>query len=228
MEKILGFLADNYLWFMIGAGVLLLALIGFVVNGRKEKKNNDNNASLPGQDAQPAVVPTSNPLETQMPSQPVQNVQPDLSTQPTVNAEATVQTAEEKPTLIFEEPSFNDGNSEAVSNALGDSSSMGETPESLDNAPTLGEPISVDAPVETPTVETPVAEPVVEPVTEPLSAEPIIETPSVSPEPIAPVANEPITSIFDETPNNAPVENVVPEAPIVEAPSAPTSDAPII
>ena len=38
--------------------------------------------------------------------------------------------------------------------------------------------------------------------------------------------NEPITSIFGETPNPVSNENVIPEAPIVQAPSAPTSDAP--
>ncbi len=38
MENVLNFLADNYLYFMIGSVVLLFALIGFAVEGRKKKK----------------------------------------------------------------------------------------------------------------------------------------------------------------------------------------------
>lgn len=39
MENVLSFLADNYLYFMIGAVVLLFALIGFAVDGKKRKKD---------------------------------------------------------------------------------------------------------------------------------------------------------------------------------------------
>ena len=38
MNKILDFLADNYVIFIVISGVLLLALIGFIVTGRKKKK----------------------------------------------------------------------------------------------------------------------------------------------------------------------------------------------
>ncbi len=38
MESILSFLADYYLYFLIGAVVLLFALIGFAVDGKKKKK----------------------------------------------------------------------------------------------------------------------------------------------------------------------------------------------
>lgn len=38
MDTILSFLADNYKWFMIGSAVLLLALIGFIVDGKRKKK----------------------------------------------------------------------------------------------------------------------------------------------------------------------------------------------
>lgn len=46
MDTLLNFLADHYLWFMIGAGFLLLALIGFMADGRKKKKA-ENAAQLP-------------------------------------------------------------------------------------------------------------------------------------------------------------------------------------
>ena len=42
MESILNFLADNYLYFMIGSVVLLFALIGFAVDGKKKKKDDVN------------------------------------------------------------------------------------------------------------------------------------------------------------------------------------------
>lgn len=38
MDTVLNFLADNYIWFMVGAVVLLFALIGFIVDGKKKKK----------------------------------------------------------------------------------------------------------------------------------------------------------------------------------------------
>ncbi len=50
MDSILNFLADNYIWFMCGAGVLLLALIGLIVDGKKHKNKeaaNNNVAPTP-------------------------------------------------------------------------------------------------------------------------------------------------------------------------------------
>ena len=38
MDNVLNFLSENYLYFMIGSVVLLFALIGFAVEGRKNKK----------------------------------------------------------------------------------------------------------------------------------------------------------------------------------------------
>lgn len=38
MDSILSFLADNYKYFMIAAVVLLLALIGFIVDGKRKRR----------------------------------------------------------------------------------------------------------------------------------------------------------------------------------------------
>ncbi len=39
MESVMNFLADYYIWFFIGALVLCFALIGFIIDARKKKKN---------------------------------------------------------------------------------------------------------------------------------------------------------------------------------------------
>ena len=51
MDSILSFLADNYKYFMIAAVVLLFALIGFIVDGKKKKKNEEV-VPVPNADAQ--------------------------------------------------------------------------------------------------------------------------------------------------------------------------------
>ena len=57
-DNILNFLADNYLIFMIVAVILLFALIGFIVDGKKKKQKGGEvvpGASVPPQPA-PAMV----------------------------------------------------------------------------------------------------------------------------------------------------------------------------
>ena len=39
MESVMNFLADNYIWFFVAAGVLLFALIGFIIDSKRKKKN---------------------------------------------------------------------------------------------------------------------------------------------------------------------------------------------
>ena len=80
MENILSFLADNYLYFMIGAVVLLFALIGFAVDGRMKKKDDRvemNPANtMPNQGVQFGQNPTA--AQTTVPNQ-VPPVQPELN-----------------------------------------------------------------------------------------------------------------------------------------------------
>ncbi len=42
MEKFLTFLADNYIWFLVGAAILLLTLIGFIVDSKKKKTQGES------------------------------------------------------------------------------------------------------------------------------------------------------------------------------------------
>ena len=57
MDKVLNFLADNYLIFMIVAVVLLFALIGFIVDGKKKKQKNAE--VVPSTNVPPQPVPTA-------------------------------------------------------------------------------------------------------------------------------------------------------------------------
>lgn len=74
MENVLNFLADYYLYFMIGAVVLLFALIGFAVQGRK-KKQEDVNPMTPLNNAAPNVP--LNPTTPDANAQMANNVQPN-------------------------------------------------------------------------------------------------------------------------------------------------------
>lgn len=81
MEKFLDFLASNYIYFLIAAGVLFFALIGFIVDLRKKNKSEEEEGS---------VTP-----EVTVPEQPIQeNV--EISDVP-VNPVPTVPTEEFNP-----------------------------------------------------------------------------------------------------------------------------------
>ena len=81
MDAILNFLADNYKWFMGGAIVLLIALIGFVVDGKKKKNKSEE---------LPESTATINQVDAVNQSQNV------------------VPTQEAEQSLVFEQPSLND------------------------------------------------------------------------------------------------------------------------
>lgn len=74
MDNVLNFLADNYKWFMIGAGVLLLALIGFIVDGKRKKKDDSSNtpAQLPTNGQVNTVQDLNNQAVAQTPAGPAQ------------------------------------------------------------------------------------------------------------------------------------------------------------
>ncbi len=57
MDKVLDFLANNYIYFLIAAGVLVLALIGFIFDSKKKNKeeNNISNAPLPSINNEPTI-----------------------------------------------------------------------------------------------------------------------------------------------------------------------------
>lgn len=204
MDAILNFLADYYIYFMIGAGVLLLALVGFIVDGKnKKKKNQEVVPTAPvtpeaGQTAQPeTVLPEAAPMQATADTvTPVE--EPSLSglestpTEPTLTIENSETPASEEPTLV-----------------IGETPTIGETPSA--------EPAVAEEPTlvigETPSVEpTSVAEPVVTQSTDANVAPDVVETPT----PEAVTAPEVVTP-------EAPVAPTAPVAPEVVAPAAPTA-----
>ena len=60
-DNILNFLADNYLIFMIVAVILLFALIGFIVDGKKKKQKGGE--VVPGASVPPQPAPAMEILE---------------------------------------------------------------------------------------------------------------------------------------------------------------------
>lgn len=197
MESIFNFLADNYIYFMIAAGILAIALIGFLIDGKKKQKKEEI-----------AGVPTMQAMNTQNTVQPT--VAQTQIEQP--NAQVVNEAPVAEPTLTFDEPA-NQVEPESIFNI----------PEPT-NAPTIGEPITMPATQEV--VSEPVQEPIVEPVNidQPVQTsqvnEPVIDSaPVVDVPEVTPVQSiEPAPAI--EVPEMTPVENNAsePVVPVVEEP----------
>lgn len=194
MEEVLSFLADNYKWFMIGAAVLLFALIGFIVDGRKKKKNEE---IVPAGPATPAAT-------TEMPVQPVAPVMPEE--QSLIIEEPTLNPKTEEVEEVSSEPSLELNAVEAQSQPQPESIFSIPEVNNVENtsmAPAVGETPMMQSPNVVPT-------PVVE--SAPVMPEPAVVQPepvSVQPEVAVPLQN---------------MEPAMPEAPVsplVEAPTAP-------
>ena len=84
MDKVLDFLANNYIYFLIGAGVLFFALIGFIVDLKKKNKLEEGNGEVA-----PEV-----PIDTQVPVTPVVPVAP-VTVEPVAQVEIPVTPVEE-------------------------------------------------------------------------------------------------------------------------------------
>lgn len=76
MENIMNFLAKNYIWFFVVAGVLSFALIGFIFDSKK-KKNNEFKGEELSKDASPLENSSENvmPIEsTTISESPVEKI----------------------------------------------------------------------------------------------------------------------------------------------------------
>lgn len=197
MDKVLNFLADNYILLMVIGVVLLIALIGFVVEGKKKKKDEGTIVNSQNVTAENNV----NTLNTDT------NV---VNTENTVNTDVSLNTSETiaEPTLDFETPNTN------------------QTEVTQDNNVNNGlnaEPVTLEAQTEMPVndVNAQVVPNIVESeptaldfgtpantVNEPVVSEPVVNQPVVN-EPVVnePVVSEPVNNMY----NNAQVvqENVV-------------------
>lgn len=81
MDKILDFLANNYIYFLIGAGVLFFALIGFIVDLKKKNKPEEGNGEVAPEvpiDVQTPVAPVAvEPVaQVEIPVAPVEEYRP--------------------------------------------------------------------------------------------------------------------------------------------------------
>lgn len=83
MEKFLEFLSSNYLYFLIAAGVLFFALIGFVVDMRKRNKHEESVSETPEENIKveeteqtPEVIETPNPQFEEFNPEPVETFNP--------------------------------------------------------------------------------------------------------------------------------------------------------
>lgn len=186
MDKVLNFLADNYILLMVIGVVLLIALIGFVVEGKKKKKDEgtiDNSQSTP--------VNNVNTLNTDT------NV---VNNENTVNTDVNLNTNETKvePTLDFGTPNTN------------------QTEVTQDNNVNNGlnaEPVTLEAQTEMPVndVNAQVVPNIVE--SEPAAldfgtptntaTEPVVSEPVIS----EPVVSEPVNNMYNNA--QAVQENVV-------------------
>ena len=56
MDSVMNFLADNYIWFFVAAGVLLFALIGFIIDSKKKQKSEFKGESIEENKEEPIIV----------------------------------------------------------------------------------------------------------------------------------------------------------------------------
>ena len=68
MESVMNFLADNYIWFFVAAGILCFALIGFIIESRKKQKN-----EFKGESREESVNTTITEVQTEETVSPVVN-----------------------------------------------------------------------------------------------------------------------------------------------------------
>lgn len=203
MDSILSFLADNYKYFMIAAVVLLFALIGFIVDGKKKKKNEEV-VPVPNVDAQAQAA------QGMAPMQPAQ-------VQPTTPAPAVEQTAVE-PGLVIEEPSLN--NVEPASQELNLDASVQEEQGSIFGTPEMQAPAAVETTAPDPaTVEGPTL------VIEDKEETPAPEMAASTLEPVAPAPVE-TTAPVAEPVAEPTVQEVAPTMTAPEMPAAPAATTP--
>lgn len=203
MDSILSFLADNYKYFMIAAVVLLFALIGFIVDGKKKKKNEEV-VPVPNVDAQAQAA------QGMAPMQPAQ-------VQPATPAPVVEQTAVE-PGLVIEEPSLN--NVEPASQELNLDASVQEEQGSIFGTPEMQAPAAVETTAPDPaTVEGPTL------VIEDKEETPAPEMAASTLEPVAPAPVE-TTAPVAEPVAEPTVQEVAPTMTAPEMPAAPAATTP--
>lgn len=108
MENVMNFLADNYIWFFVAAGVLFFALIGFIIESRKKQKNEfkgesiEENTKTTNNSETVVENTTPTPVEPIMPINNVENTPNTLNNeQPAISTplNSAIEESENKETI---------------------------------------------------------------------------------------------------------------------------------
>ena len=214
MDSMLNFLSNNYKWFLLAAGILMVALIGFIVDAKKKKKG--NNPEVPNVNPNVVQTPPAAPVgqtSTEPATTAIVNMDAPSMEAPTTNMEVPVTemptTAETytAPTMSFSDmpsptPSDNLANPVVSNENVLDPIQNNTFTEAPTIAPVVETPSFQEMPTEMPTVQMPAFEvPSVETPIQSASAE--ISQPEMPT--IAPVI-EPQAVVM---PESTPVEQTV-------------------
>ena len=207
MDKVLDFLADNYVYFIIISAILLVALVGLIAKEKRRKKNDTAMIGSAANIGQPTDTPVA-PEAPQMEAAPLQMENPPL---------------DESGTLVIQDPSVPSEptlNNETNTNDINQNDGLtpGENGESMLVIPDPSAPASEPAPTESLfAVPDPNAQP-----------EAPAETPSEEPSLVIPDSSAPVPEpVPAAEPTPAPAMEPQPEmVPQQEVPTAPVEPMP--
>lgn len=99
MEKILDFLSENYIWFFVAAGVLLFALIGYIVQSKKKDvKKEENLTEVPSTETVVADIPNVETPQVE-PIMVNEQVSPEVVAEPTSVNDIPLEISEVQPEI---------------------------------------------------------------------------------------------------------------------------------
>ena len=99
MEKILDFLSENYIWFFVAAGVLLFALIGYIVQSKKKDvKKEENLTEVPSTETVVADIPNVETPQVE-PTMVNEQVSPEVVAEPTSVNDIPLEISEVQPEI---------------------------------------------------------------------------------------------------------------------------------
>lgn len=192
MNSILNFLSNNYIWFLVAAGILLLALIGFIAQSKKNKKSNGD---VPTVNTNVAPAPQAQPtVQTPVEQAPVETVSmPNMEAPTSVSNEVTepptTPDLNVAPTMTFNDmpapnPSESLANETISSEVVMDPIQNNQFTEPVAPTPSVQETPAVQMPVfEVPSVETPVSASSQLSQPEPTTLENVTPEPIIMPDP---------------------------------------------
>jgi hypothetical protein len=179
MDSILNFLSNNYKWFLIAAGVLVLALIGFIADSKKKKKAQENALNTAAVDGQAMAG-----IQT-----PVAPVAPEATINNPTGQNLNVQTNMEAPSMTFNDMPTPSANNEVVDTAIPSVMTMDPIQNNMEFNNSTVQPENTAEVNNAVSFETPSINP--EPVIQMPSIEPVMEMPNVEmPTVVSPVESE--------------------------------------